>query len=84
MKFKDWFLKETSTSTGDIAGFSRISIPLVTRTWAPEIVNSIDAPKKKKIKAQPQVKESQACCQDSKNSKGCERCTRASKPFVTD
>lgn len=82
MRFKDWFLKETMTSTGDIAGFSRMTLPLVTRTWAPEIVSDMDVkgyPKNKKIKSQSQVKESQACCrdQDSSNCKDCGRHTKA-------
>lgn len=32
MKFKQW-LAETMTSTGDIAGFSRICMPLRRREW---------------------------------------------------
>lgn len=62
--FKQWMLyKECGTSTGDIAGFSRISIPLVTRTWAPNVVFDMDPthnyPKKRKKRAkkQPQVEE---------------------------
>ena len=34
MKFKEWIkLQETGTSTASIAGFSRISIPMVKRTF---------------------------------------------------
>ena len=51
MKFKEW-LNETMTSTGDVAGFARMSIPLVRRKWV-----DVKDDKKKKIKMQPQVKE---------------------------
>ena len=55
MKFKEWLLmKEVGTSTSCIAGFSRIAIPMVTRTW-PSYAMSDE--KKKKRKEQPQVKE---------------------------
>ena len=63
LSFKQWILyKECGTSTGDIAGFSRIAIPLVTRTWMPNVVFDMEPtenyPKKKKrIKQQPQVEE---------------------------
>ena len=59
MKFKEW-LNETMTSTGDIAGFRRISIPLVRRQWPSSVATMFDndpPDKKKKIKMQPQVKE---------------------------
>lgn len=37
MKFKDFIeLQETGTSTEDIAGFKRITIPYVTRAWPTE------------------------------------------------
>lgn len=44
-------LVETGTTTADVAGFSRITIPLVRRMWA-------DWYNKKKGYQQPQVKES--------------------------
>ncbi len=47
MTFKQW-LMETGTTTGDIAGFSRICMPMVRRTWPND---------EKKKKRQPQVKE---------------------------
>ena len=61
MSFKEYIMREM-TSTGDIANFSRISIPLVTRTWVPEIAFEMEPtanyPKKKKNPyMQPQVKE---------------------------
>lgn len=63
MTFKE-FIATEMTSTGDIAGFSRISIPLVTRTWMPDVVFDMEEPtvnypkrKKKKVYQQPQVKE---------------------------
>lgn len=63
--FKQWMLyRECGTSTGDVAGFSRIAIPLVTRTWMPNLVFDMEptenyptAKKKKRVKQQPQVKE---------------------------
>lgn len=36
MTFKEWLLKETGTSTSCIAGFSRMTLPMVTRTWPVE------------------------------------------------
>lgn len=57
MRFKDWLLKEISTSTSCIAGFSRMTLPLVKRTWPIEIASQLDGPgekRKKKVK-QPQV-----------------------------
>jgi ribosome-associated protein len=61
MKFKEW-LNETMTSTGDIASFLRISIPMVRRQWPPSIATMFyndppDEKKKKKPKMQPQVQE---------------------------
>jgi len=53
MRFKDWLLKEVGTSTADIAGFRRISIPLVRRMWPTEG----DDKKKKKPYRVPQVDE---------------------------
>ncbi len=63
MRFKDFLFQEVGTSTGDIAGFRRMSIPLVKRMWPPNISvmfadNPPDVPgKKKKPMMQPQVKE---------------------------
>jgi len=58
MRFKEFLLKEVGTSTGDIAGFRRIAIPLVRRMWPPNISMMFDEkPPGKKIKMQPQVKE---------------------------
>jgi hypothetical protein len=32
--FSEWLqLRETATSTGDIAGFKRMTLPMVTRQW---------------------------------------------------
>lgn len=59
MKFREFLAKEM-TSTGDVAGFSRICLPMVTRTWMPNVVFDMDvkSPKsKKKVKSQPQVKD---------------------------
>lgn len=50
MTFKDWLMKEVGTGTNSIAGFSRITLPLVTRKWP-------DEGKEKKKKKQPQVEE---------------------------
>ena len=53
-KFKDWFqLDEVGTSTSCIAGFKRITFPLVTRQWPTESEDD----KKKKPYKQPQVEE---------------------------
>ena len=66
MRFKDFLLQEVGTSTGDIAGFRRMSIPLTRRMWPPNIAamvseNPPDVPgKKKKPMMQPQVKENTA------------------------
>lgn len=49
MNFKEWLLKEIGTSTGCIATFSRISIPLVRRTW-PFEEDDDKRKKRKKIK----------------------------------
>lgn len=63
MRFKDFLLQEVGTSTGDIAGFRRISLPLTRRMWPPNIAamvseNPPEVPsKKKKPMMQPQVKE---------------------------
>lgn len=59
MKFKEWFLKEM-TSTANIAAFKRICIPMVRRKWPPSIATMFDQDppgEKKKIKMQPQVQE---------------------------
>lgn len=60
MTFKEFMKNETMTSTGSIAGYSRIAIPLVFRQWPPAVASEIEVPKKgkkKKVKEQPQVKE---------------------------
>jgi hypothetical protein len=62
MRFKEWFeLQETMTTTADIAGFKRITIPLVRRMYPPEIATMFaDNPPPenyKKVYSQPQVKE---------------------------
>lgn len=61
MRFKEWFLKEM-TSTANIAAFKRMSIPLVRRVWPPSIATMFDqnppGKKKKKVYKQPQVEES--------------------------
>lgn len=49
MKFKDW-LNEAMTSTADVAGFSRICLPMVRRQWPS------DGSKKKRYKV-PQLEE---------------------------
>lgn len=55
--FEDWIqLKETGTSTGDVAGFQRIAIPLVRRIFPNEITFETKK-KKKKPYRQPQVEE---------------------------
>jgi len=60
MKFKEWLIKEVGTSTGDIAGFRRITLPMVRRMYPPEIamMYAKDPPgKKKKVYKQPQVQD---------------------------
>ncbi len=68
MRFKEWLIKEVGTSTGDVAGFKRISIPMVRRTWAKDIAYQMDLKpqdyewsnkpsKPKKPHWQPQVQE---------------------------
>src|SRR5947209_7312376 len=48
MRFKDW-LRETSTSTGDIANFSRVAIgPANFRMYPEPLVMAIDRPKKRR------------------------------------
>ena len=61
MRFRE-FLMEIGTSTGCIAGFARITLPLVRRTWPPFV--TFDEPdkshkrkRKRKRKKQPQVEE---------------------------
>lgn len=60
MRFKEWLkLQESGTSTGDVAGFSRISIPLVRRVWGSNAVEDMypdKDKKKKKLYELPQVK----------------------------
>ncbi len=60
MRFKEWLLKEVGTTTGDIAAFRRISIPMTRRMWPPPVSTMFeqDPPGKKKVKQQPQVQES--------------------------
>ena len=60
MRFKDWLIKEVGTGTGDIASFARMTLPMVRRVWPPAIATMFaqNPPDKKKIKMQPQVKES--------------------------
>lgn len=57
MTFKEWLVKEVGTSTGDIACFARMTLPMVRRVWPPMIATMFeeDPPRKKKIKKQPQV-----------------------------
>jgi hypothetical protein len=62
MNFKKWMqLQEVGTSTGDVAAFSRISIPMSRRMWPPSVATMFDqsppGEKKKKIKKQPQLEE---------------------------
>lgn len=64
MKFKEWLeIQETMTSTGDIAGFSRIVMPLSRRLW-PGDYSDEALGKKKKVKKQPQVEEAVFVCRD--------------------
>lgn len=59
MRFKEWMLQEVGTSTSCIAGFSRITLPLVRRVWPMDWgAWHEDRKKKKKPLEQPQVKES--------------------------
>lgn len=56
--FDEWKqLRETSTTTADVAGFQRIAIPLVRRLFPPQITFETKK-KKKEPRWQPQVKES--------------------------
>jgi hypothetical protein len=59
MKFKEWLeLQEVGTSTSCIAGFKRMTLPLVTRQWPSEIAMMFAKdPPPKNIRMQPQVKE---------------------------
>lgn len=62
MKFKDFILKEVGTSTSCIAGFPRMTIPLVRRVWPPELggewpEDSDKKKGKKKVYKQPQVED---------------------------
>lgn len=52
MRFKEWLMSEMGTSTADVAGFSRICIPMVRRMWPTDGL----ARKRKQYKV-PQVKE---------------------------
>ena len=58
MRFKEWMIQEVGTSTSCIAGFSRITIPMVRRTWPTDWGNWYQDRKKKKPLKQPQVEES--------------------------
>jgi hypothetical protein len=57
MRFKDFI--ESMTSTADVAGFSRIAIPLVRRVWPTEVEVDGEKKKKKNPYRVPQVDESQ-------------------------
>jgi hypothetical protein len=60
MKFKEWLIQEIGTSTANIAGFRRMTLPLVRRMWPPSIATMFaqDPPgKRKKPYKQPQVEE---------------------------
>lgn len=60
MRFKQWIdLNETGTSTGDIAGFSRITIPLNRRWWVSDWEEEQSGKKKKKKRqySVPQIAE---------------------------
>lgn len=62
MRFKDFIeLTEAGTTTGDIAGFSRITLPLVRRVWPSDIaeveLDYYDWQKKKKAYRVPQLEE---------------------------
>jgi|SaaInlV_165m_DNA_2_1040747.scaffolds.fasta_scaffold231182_1 hypothetical protein len=62
MRFKDYLLQEVGTTTGDVAGFRRMSIPLTRRMWPPNIAAMVsesppETSGKKKTMMQPQVKE---------------------------
>lgn len=52
MRFRDFFYQknEALTGTGDIAGFSRIVMPMVRRTWVADLSDSEDEKPKKKHK----------------------------------
>lgn len=51
MRFRDWMkMQETMTSTGCIAGFSRIALPLSRRMWPTDhSEEEKKEPKKKKL-----------------------------------
>lgn len=63
MKFKEFMQQfdEVGTSTADVAGFKRISIPMNRRMWPPEVEGMFPDPqpkkKKRKPHRQPQVEE---------------------------
>lgn len=61
MRFKEWMaINEVGTSTGDVAGFSRITIPLVRRWWISDWEKELTGEKRKKkqnIYRLPQVSE---------------------------
>lgn len=63
MRFKEFLqLDEAGTTTGDIAGFSRITLPLVRRIWPTEVEDLYPAQykteRKKRSYRVPQVDES--------------------------
>ena len=58
MKFKEWMqIQEVGTSTSCIAGFSRMTLPMVRRMWPMEWGSWKEDRKKKKPLEEPQVKE---------------------------
>lgn len=60
MRFKDWLIKEVGTTTGDIAAFRRMALPMVRRMWPPSVAMMFaeDPPKKPKSNYRvPQVQE---------------------------
>jgi hypothetical protein len=59
MTFKEWVIIREMTSTSCIAGFSRMTLPMVRRMWPMDWGSwKDDRKKKKKPLEQPQVKES--------------------------
>jgi hypothetical protein len=52
MRFKTWLMQEVGTYTNCIAGFKRITLPMVYRTWPTDDLN-----KKRRYRV-PQVEES--------------------------
>lgn len=57
MTFREFItMQETMTSTANIAGYSRITLPLVQRTWPSDLSDEANK-KRKKPYRQPQVEE---------------------------